>query len=246
MERQPYEFEQEFEVYGYDGDFRGNIRPASVLRYAQEIAGRQCEHYGITQQTYEQTHTAYVLAKLALHFTRVPKIQEKLTLLTQPEALKRAVNKRLTVVLDEAGAEVALVDSRWVLIDTERRMILRKHPPEVCGPWADCIDRELPMRMEKAAETESLGNFRAAYSRCDVNGHLNNTRYVDILMDALPLAALQNATVENLLVFYHKEVPLGEEFELRRASLGENRWYFCGQREGKCCFEAEITLREAL
>ncbi len=28
------------------------------------------------------------------------------------------------------------MDSRWVLIDTEKRMILRKHPPQFADQWA--------------------------------------------------------------------------------------------------------------
>ena len=115
---QPYEFAEDFTVYGYDGDYRGLARPGALLRYAQEVAGQQCTHYGITGEVYARTHTAYVLAKTAMRFVRVPRVGERLTLITQPEALKRAVNKRLTVVRDAAGEEIALLDSRWVLIDT--------------------------------------------------------------------------------------------------------------------------------
>ena len=241
-ELMPYEYAEDFKVYGYDGDYKGDVRPASLLRYAQEVAGAQCTHYGITDEVYASTHTAYVLAKIAMHFNRVPKINERLHLITQPEALKRAANKRLTVVEDEMGAEAALIDSRWVLIDTDKRMILRKHPPEVCGPWAENIERSLPMRLQKPEATESLGMRRADYSRCDTNGHLNNTRYVDIVFDALPFELLDRTTPQDILVLYHKEVPIGEELELRRAKTDENTWYFCGMREGKACFEAAVTL----
>lgn len=243
MQLKPYEYADTFPVFRHEGDSRGYIQPGGVLRFAQQVATDQCTRCGITDETYRRTRTAYVLAKQALHFSRVPRVDERLTFLTQPEALKRAVNKRLTVVLDEQGREAALVDSRWVLIDTDRRTILRKHPPEVCGPWAEQVGRELPMRMQKPGCCESLGLCRADYSRCDMNGHLNNTRYADIVCDALPPQALLRATVRDLLVFYHKEVPLGETFELQRAPMGENCWYFCGVREGKKCFEASITLQ---
>lgn len=245
MKLQPYEYAEDFTVYGYDGDYRGDIKPGSVLRYAQEVAGAQCTHYGITDEVYARTHTAYVLAKIAIHFSRVPKINERLTLITQPEKLKRAANKRLTVVLDENGAETALVDSRWVLIDIDKRMILRKHPPEICGPWAEEIERSLPMRMKKPelADTENLGERRAEYSRCDTNGHLNNTRYLDIVFDALPLDVLDGAEPLDILVLYHKEVPLGESFTLHRRHMEDDSWYFCGMREDKACFEASVTLK---
>ena len=76
-----------------------------------------------------------MLAKLALHVTRLPRVDEELTLVTQPERCKRAVNKRITHFYDADGAEVATMDSRWVLIDTEKRMILRKHPEQFADQW---------------------------------------------------------------------------------------------------------------
>ncbi|MGN0975229.1 MAG: acyl-[acyl-carrier-protein] thioesterase [Gemmiger sp.] len=244
MQLQPYEYADTFVVYRHEGDSRGNIQPGGILRFAQQVATDQCIQYGITDEVYQKTHTAYVLAKLAVHFERVPKVDEHLTFLTMPESLKRAVNKRITQVLDEEGKEAALVDSRWVLIDTDRRVILRKHPPEVCGPWAERVDRELTMKMMKAAESESLGQCCATYSRCDMNGHLNNTRYADIVCDALPLEEMEHKIVSDLLIFYHKEVPMGESFELFRARIDENCWYFYGAKDDKKCFEANVCLLE--
>ena len=66
-----------------------------------------------------------------------------------------------------------------------------------------------------------------------MNGHLNNTRYADILCDALPWSVWEQGTVQDLLLFYHREVPRGESFTLSRARTGEKQYYFNGEREGK-------------
>ena len=55
------------------------------------------------------------------------------------ERCKRAVNKRITHFYDADGAEVAAMDSRWVLIDTDKRMILRKHPEQFADQWAEDV-----------------------------------------------------------------------------------------------------------
>ena len=238
------EYSETFKVYRHDGDHRGRLKPAALLRYAQQVAMQNAWNAGLTDEVYAQTHTAYVLAKLALHFTRMPHVDETLTLLTQPQKVFHAVNKRITRVFDAGGAEAALIDSRWVVIDTERRAILRTHPPMFEGPWADKVDAELPMKMEKypPADCERVGERTAVYSCCDLNGHLNNTRYVDMIFDALPLEALAGTAVQDLLIFYHKEVPLGESFMLYRKRTGPHSWYFNGQREGRPCFEATVTF----
>lgn len=239
-------YTEPFQVYRHDGDCFGYVQPASVLRYAQQIAGEHAIVLGITDEVYARTHTAYVLAKQALHFERVPRVDEHLTLITIPEELKRAVNKRITRVLDESGSEVALVDSRWVLIDTDRRVILRKHPEEFStAHWSLEVEQELPMKMHKAhlEDCEHVGTHTATYSQCDMNGHMNNARYVDVICDALPTEELESSFARDIIIYFHKEVPRNGSFELYRCRLETGEWYFAGiLPDGKSSFEATIAL----
>lgn len=241
----PTEYAESFQVYRHDGDCFGFVQPATVLRYAQQIAGEHAIALGLTDALYAKTHTAYVLVKQAIHFDRMPHVDERLQLITKPEALKRAVNKRITQVLDAAGRQAALVDSRWVLIDTDRRAILRKHPEEFAtAHWAAEVPQELPMKMQKVPleDCRQVGVYTATYSQCDMNGHMNNARYVDVICDALQPEVLARNFVQDLVIYYHKEVPRGGSFTLCCAAPEENRWYFAGLQEGKCCFEAEMRL----
>ena len=137
------------------------------------------------------------------------------------------------------------MDSHWVLIDTDKRMILRKHPEGFpTTGWVDKLERELPIKLTKVKreDCEELGTHRAVYSRCDRNGHMNNTVYADLICDALPLEVWRTHTVTDVILYYHKEVPMGESTRLYRAAVGENHWYMAGWQGDTCNFEAEITL----
>lgn len=244
MELQPYEFQENFFVYRYDGDFLGDIQPGTLFRYAQQIANTHCAAHGITDATYASTNTVFLLARQAFHISHTPRVDETLTIVTAPERMFHAVNKRLTTVYDAAGVELAFLDSRWVLVDLDKRTILRTRPPELDGPWAsERLPRALPMRLKKPAQTEEVGRCTAVYSRCDMNGHLNNSRYVDIVLDALPTELVREYAVQDLVIYYHIEVPLGDSFTLRRGRLDDGQWYFAGYRgDGACLFEVDLTL----
>ena len=240
----PVTYTQTYTICRHDGDHHGNAKPGALLRYGQQIATMHAEAAGLNDELYAATHTAYVLAKLALHIDRTPRVDETLTVITRPERCKRAVNKRITFFYDAAGQQVAVLDSRWVLIDTDKRLILRKHPEAFNDCWAEDVPFELPMKMVKAAPEDCApaGEYTATYSRCDMNGHMNNTRYVDILCDALPWNVWDEGEVRDLKVYYHREVPRGASFALLQAQTGEKQYYFCGQREEKASFEASITF----
>ena len=238
-------YTQEYRIYENDVDFRKMATLGSLLRYCQQIGAEDAEHYGITPELYASTHTSYVLAKLALHITRTPRVEETITVQTEPEALRRAVNRRFTTFCDAQGREEVCVDSHWVLIDTDKRMILRKHPEQFADLWAEDVPLELPMRLPRVApeDCETLGTQTAAYSRCDMNGHLNNTRYADIVCDAVPWQVWDSAQISDFIISYHREVPRGDSFTLRRARLAEDTFYFDGEREGKSAFEAQLIFK---
>lgn len=237
-------YTEQYTVYRHDGDHHGRLKVAALFRYAQQIATAHAMAVGLNDALYAETHTAYVLAKVALHIEHTPRVDEVLTLTTKPEQVKHAVNKRITHVCNAVGEEVALLDSRWVLIDTEKRTILRKHPEQFNGNWLEEVPEELPVKLTKVPdeECETLGSEYATYDRCDMNGHMNNTRYIDVICNALPLELWDEYTVRDLRIVFHKEVPLGGSFVLKRKQITPEHWFFSGWNEGKRCFEAEIEL----
>ena len=232
MSAAPKTYTQKFTVYRHDGDHLGNVKPGALLRYAQQIATTHAEAAGLTDEVYTATRTAFVLAKLALHIDRTPRVDEELTLVTQPECCKRAVNKRITHFYDADGAEVAVIDSRWVLIDIDKRIILRKHPEQFADHWAEDVPFALPMKMTKAAPEacELAGEPVASYSRCDMNGHLNNTRYADYCLNCFSVAELTRKSVRSFSISYVKQCKEGETLAFYRKDE-ESRSLICGYNE---------------
>lgn len=56
----------------------------------------------------------------------MPTRGEKVTLDTACEPCKKGSMKRITHLRDEAGRELAMVDCRWIVVDTETERILRQ------------------------------------------------------------------------------------------------------------------------
>ena len=81
------------------------------------------------------------------------------------------------------------------------------------------------------------------YSDLDVNGHMNNTKYADVLMDALTAQELEGRFVSELQLNYSQECKAGETMEVCRV-LTENSCYIDGcSDDGKRRFEATIQFQ---
>ena len=78
---------------------------------------------------------------------------------------------------------------------------------------------------------------------CDLNGHINNSLYLDIACDALPQEVVEAAPLSFASIKYHREVPMGQTVQVFYAPSG-NGWYVLGRREEHAAFECYLEFGE--
>ena len=231
-------------VMNADADFRSLLKPSALLRYVEQVSADHARTFGMTDQFFKDHGVAFLVGKQALKFDRVPQRAEKLTLLTQAEASRRGSVKRITTVTDAEGKQVAMVDCRWIVVSLAEGCILREPGWTVEGFWNETVEGELPLQLHKCREgLASAGEWTVRYSQCDLNGHLNNAFYLDLVCDALPLDVVRKGPVTFASINYHREVPMGETVEVFYAPSAEG-WYIIGKHNGQTSFESYLELGE--
>lgn len=238
----PVCYEEEFTVYQFECDPWNRMKPGAMLRRVQEIGTAQSEALGLDEEMYNRTHTVFMLSRISLEVYQPPVVGQKVTIQTRAYGPKRAVYYRVTSILDENGNKLCEADSRWVLVDTETRRILRKEPEGFVNPFAEEPQEEHDMDMPSPGKQEAAYELLAGYSICDVNRHINNTHYADILCDCLPIERLESSFVKKMLLFFRTEIGLGERFKVSRAQADEHGYYFQAEMEGKKVFEGYARL----
>ena len=145
---------------------------------------------------------------------------------------------------DAEGKQVAMVDCRWIVVSLAEGCILREPGWTVEGFWNETVEGELPLQLHKCREgLASAGEWTVRYSQCDLNGHLNNAFYLDLVCDALPLDVVRKGPVTFASINYHREVPMGETVEVFYAPSAEG-WYIIGKHNGQTSFESYLELGE--
>ena len=231
-------------VLNADADFRSLLKPSALLRYVEQVSADHARTFGMTDQFFKDHGVAFLVGKQALKFDRVPQRAEKLTLLTRAEASRRGSVKRITTVTDAEGKQVAMVDCRWIVVSLAEGRILREPGWTLEGFWNETVEGELPLQLHKCREgLASAGEWTVRYSQCDLNGHLNNAFYLDLVCDALPLDVVRKGPVTFASINYHREVPMGETVEVFYAPSAEG-WYIIGKHNGQTSFESYLELGE--
>lgn len=239
----PLTYEQEFTVFQYECDPWDRMLPGAILRRVQEIGTKQSEMLGLNEEMYRRTHTVFLLSRISLEISRSPMIEEKITLQTRAYGMKRAVYHRVTSLHGENGEKLAEADSRWVLVDTNSRRILRALPEGFADIYNEEPAEEHDMSMPRPSlPLTSFGQKRATCTMCDRNGHINNSKYADIMVDHLPIAKLAAKPVKKAVLIYRSEIELNHQFSFSGCQLEEEKYYFLAEEEGKKSFEGYVTL----
>ena len=237
-------FEYEMTVDSRDVDGWGRCRPSAVLGYLQEAATLAAEDGGFGREKTLEYHAFWMLARIWFRLDRPLRWEEKVTVRTWHRGSKTALMYRDFDLL-AGGVPVGEAVSAWVLAGVEDRKLLRlSQMRELEGTEGGGLCKQLTLsKLRMPGEMEERDRRRMGYSDTDINGHVNNTRYADIVCDAVPWEVWDTAQIRDFTISYHREVPRGENFTLRRAALPDNQFYFDGEREGKSAFEAVVTFK---
>ena len=140
-----------------DSDFRRCLKPSALFRYVEQVSADHARAYGMDHAFFRERRSAFLVGKQALRVWRMPGRAEKINLTTACEAFKKGTMKRLTTITSETGEKLALVDCRWIIVDTEAGRILRTPGWTMPDFQNDDLPEELPQIVHKSQPLTAAG-----------------------------------------------------------------------------------------
>ncbi|NLI21195.1 MAG: hypothetical protein GX418_06580 [Clostridiales bacterium] len=235
--------EQTFVLRAADTDARGEWRPGSMFLAMQEAGGAQSESLGIGMTALRERNLAWVINRARLHLTRAPRIGQTVTLRTWPKTPQHFFFPRYYQFWAD-GQPVGAASTLYVQLDlTARRMA----KPWLCDHTELNCDLEPPLPLPGGipaldAPAETFGRV-ARYSDLDINGHVNNARYLDWFGDCFDHAAHGARALEDLLIHYNREIRPDEAVTLTLRNGGATS-VLKGECDGAPCFAIGAQWRE--
>lgn len=206
-------------------------RPGALCAMMQESAWRHAESLGFGYTHLAEAGRFWVLSRLVLEWRRQPGWGEELELTTWPSGHQGALALR---DFRFSGAGEAWIEAvtAWLVVDRSSRRPIRPRealilPEEYNPPRA--MD-ETPPRIPDLPAPGRTRRVEAAWSDIDLNGHVNNTRYVDWMLDGFDPEFHRAHLPRRLEMNFLAELRLGEPIELEYLETRENTWLVAGKR----------------
>ena len=231
-------------VNSHDPDMNHIVSASGMMRYMQDAANCQMEGEKPSYNELLEQGKAFVLSRLRMSIYHPLYNHDKIE--TQSwacESSGASFNRCYCVKKD--GVIVAEATSVWALLDVANHRLCRVSDFENGYSMDDMLQLDMPARFRIPQEINLslVGERCVEYQDVDMNRHINNTRYPDILCGYLP--TMEGMRVIKLEINYISEAPLGEALKIYMGSAGDGTYYFRTVRSsGKTNVEAEIMLEE--
>ena len=208
-------FQTKFFIDATHSDCFGRLKPSSICYFVQEVAGQHCLELALDWDTLARRRLFWAIIRHRAQITRLPRKGETITVETWPMPTTRVAFPRSVVAYDAEGKELFRSISIWVLMDMDSRAMILPGKSGVDVPGLLRGSELAPPKslMPVSLSAETLRKVR--FSDLDVNGHMNNCRYLDWVCDLLPSGFHHGHSMKEFTLCYLSEAREGEGLKLQ-------------------------------
>ena len=227
-----------------DIDRSDRITLSALFSYFQEAAINHAKELGAGRDVLESYKQAWILSRFSLVMDRRLYYDQAFVIRTWPRGTDKLFAVRDFDMRSLEGEVLVRAKSAWLIIDTEKRRIVR--PQAITGkmPLNEGIDslNEPARALEDNSRLQSFGSRTALYSDIDYNGHVNNVRYIQWIADISEPCILESASSLRFDINYVNELKIGESAALFIGDSEGGLLAYEGRHENKTTFRAQLTI----
>lgn len=231
-------------IKSYEVDHKGLLKPFSFLNYAQELANIDAAQLGFGYDNIRESGVLWVLSRINVKFTHMPKWRDELLSSTWHKGVDKLFGLRDFLISKPDGSPMITATSSWLIIDNHSRKIRRIE--SVIGD--DFTGGKQFNAIESPAEKIPsikggfiVKNHTVTYSDLDINGHTNNAKYIEWIVDSLPWEYVNNNIIKEFTLNFNHETIIEDTIEIIYLN-SDNIHFFEGIKGDKSIFTAKLIF----
>lgn len=237
-------FSLPFTVTSNDVGPSRTLKPVSVMRYIQEVAGVHLKESGLSYEFMKENGIVFLIVKIAVKTIRHPVCGENLKVETWFEKLKGAKFLRDICIYDSDNKPVIISKSLWVAANpaTHRIVRPRDYPFEIPEQSDSTVDVDY-----EDIDNKELPDFSACkevlWSDIDYNYHMNNSIYASIICDYFP-NGLGDKKIDFFEIDFEGEAKLCNKIDIKGYNYNDSVVSYFGTIGGSKCFKALAVVKQ--
>lgn len=239
------EYAHEYQLVASHCNAQQELSLPLLIRQLIDVAVEHANRLHVGYSDLLKINALWVLSRVTLKIRRMPRIEERYTLITWVETFQRIFSHRNFLMVDADGNELAWARTLWVGIDKDTR-----RPADLSAltegrdftSGRECPFAE-PPKLREFTEVTDFEHYRFVASDIDFNRHVNTARYIELIVNQWSMEFYDRHYVADFDVAFKGEAHYGDKVAIRIAREGSGaRLQLDG--EDKCYCLANITFGE--
>lgn len=210
----------DYTVEPFQEDFTGHLSWHMLGSRILAAASMHANRRGFGMEQLMPKHCAWVLSRLAIEMSEMPRAGEQYYIETWIRSIYRTFTDRCFAILRPDGTPYGYAYTIWALINTETRLPINlEQLPD--GGFADMEDKDKPCNVSPFSKIRVKAEvperrLEARYSDIDINNHVNSIRYIEHALDLFPKENFAAHPASRIEMAYHEEAYAGEQLSFYR------------------------------
>lgn len=235
-----------FTVEPFSEDCRGRLSWGFLGNHLLRCASLHAGSHGFGFDDMIAANHVWVLSRLVVELEAMPRTGEHYAIDTWVSALYRQFTDRLFAITGQGDRVYGYGHSVWALIDMNTRQPMDLAALPGGGFAGAVVERDVPIAGPGRIRVKSpqpVATHTARYSDLDINRHVNSIRYIEMVLDLLPVDLLTSRGVKRLEVAYCAETYAGERLEFFMDTPAEGHYAVEVRKTGgPVVVKAAVTL----
>lgn len=227
-------------------DMTRTLRISELFRIMEEASIAHTEELGCTRRKTLDRGLLWVIARQSAEIEEMPRYDDEIIIRSwQGEMIQMFFPRFYEIRKD--GRCIIRGYAFWTLIDEKSREMIMPEDYDISIP-ARPGSEEIYIQavvLPKNAEPSDVKRLKVGFSQVDINGHMNNTRYFDLVDDMLWEEASESGSggitkPRSILANYVSELKAGTEITINEYRSGDSV-FFEGSKD-KTSFRIRYTF----
>ena len=219
-------------------DKKRKLSLPGFFRIVEDTDTVDAEKIGVGKAESMDKGRLWVFTRVYFEFYRYPDYLEEVEVETYSAPRQAFVFPRFDTIYDKKGHVLCKGSTYWALLDENTRHAVFR--PDFDTPdYRRGEEMKAPEKIAKQ-DAEFVREHLVTYSDIDLNRHMNNTRYIELIIDSIDPSFLDTHEVASILINYDMEIHAGERVRLFASN---DFTYLRGEVDGNVCFQALLSYR---
>lgn len=224
----------------------GYLKYTELCNVLQMTAAAHSEIGGISFSDMQEFHQAWVLSRMRVEITKLPKWRDVVTVKTWINSLENSRSVRALEMYIN-GEKIVGSETFWAVFNTQLR-----RPEALALPYEhfelfpeEKATQESFSKINLNLDKEKVFEKTVRLSDLDIVNHVNNVKYLEWCLDLVDDTKILNQQLASFEMNFMKELSLNDQVAIHENS-DSNTSIFSIDKENKSCFALQLNWKRTI